>query len=281
VAAAFLILLIAVPLENRETWLPAAPPRLDAWDDPLPPGALCRTGSGRAPHALRRPFRFSPDGQFLAAPGDDDSIQLWDAKTGKAVRKLVGYDSTSGETEPFLFSPDGKTLAAVGGDYTIHLWQVETGQELHRLAGHSQRVRRLSFSSNGRTLLSAGDDGTTRLWRAPSGGELHCLSGHRRRIEEAVLAPDGTWLASSDGEDVRCWDAATGKRTLLRPAASGHLAISPDGKQLAAPCRGGHIRLWDSPRAKSGIAFRETSRNTPTPSFCRRGSLSWRSAPPQ
>ena len=91
----------------------------------------------RVPRGTVHPVAFSPDGKYIASldsPGDDPpSLGLWDAATGKELRKLpTPARNLEGQpndvTEP-VFSPDGKWLAAASVyDGVLHVWDVETGQ---------------------------------------------------------------------------------------------------------------------------------------------------------
>ncbi|WP_253209142.1 WD40 repeat domain-containing protein [Streptomyces niphimycinicus] len=54
---------------------------------------------------------FSPDGNTLASGGDDKTLRLWDAVTGKPRSKLSWHTDT---VESVVFSPDGQTLAVAG-----------------------------------------------------------------------------------------------------------------------------------------------------------------------
>jgi WD40 repeat protein len=53
-------------------------------------------------------------------PGGDDTIKLWDVKTGQLRASLQG---DGGVVNSVAFSNDEQTLAAVGG--TIELWDVK------------------------------------------------------------------------------------------------------------------------------------------------------------
>ena len=69
---------------------------------------------------------FSPDGQTLASASWDNTIKLWDVKTGKEIATLKGHTDV---VYSVSFSPDGKTLASSGRDRTIKLWDVKTRKE--------------------------------------------------------------------------------------------------------------------------------------------------------
>ena len=64
---------------------------------------------------------FSPDGQSLASASRDNTIKLWDVRTGKERASLKGH---SVMVWSVAFSPDGKTLAWGDHDTTVRLWAV-------------------------------------------------------------------------------------------------------------------------------------------------------------
>lgn len=80
---------------------------------------------------------------------------------------------------------------------------------------------------------------------------------HGDPVSSMILGADGKSIVSAAGKIVYVWDLATGKE---RMRLDGHenevtsVACSPDGKLIAAGCRGGTIHLWDA------TAGRETRR---------------------
>jgi WD40 repeat protein len=73
------------------------------------------------------------------------------------------------------------------------------------------------------------------------------------------FSPDGRWVTSTRGDRVKLWDAASGKevRTFEWPEARvAALALSPDGRFLAAGAAGGTIRLWDATTGQERFGYR-------------------------
>ncbi|WP_330348241.1 TIR domain-containing protein [Streptomyces sp. NBC_00582] len=58
---------------------------------------------------------------LLATAGDDRTVRLWDAHTGRETAALSGH---TGRVLAVAFSPDGSLLASGGEDGTVRLWDV-------------------------------------------------------------------------------------------------------------------------------------------------------------
>jgi WD40 repeat protein len=143
---------------------------------------------------------------------------------------------------------------------TVRLWDVDTGKELLPRQGHTHRVTHVAFSPDSKTVASASFDNTLRLWEAATGKELHRCQPEGT-VEAVSFFPDGKVLTSVSVQGagkqrtvtVQLWNVARGmelQRHLVlsnqSSIGSGHLAVSPDGKNLVwLETYSGLAALWD------------------------------------
>jgi WD40 repeat protein len=251
------------------------PGRTDLHGDPLPPGALFRAGTVRLRHGGPvAAVAFSPDGKTLATASWDHTVRLWDVRTGKEARRLIGHKDA---VFALALAPDGKTLVSAGKDKTARVWDVASGKELRQVGSHQEEVDCLALSPNGKTLATAGRNEPLRLLDLDAGKELRRLYvpdpvrirgtddvsekqfREMLRLKVGILAlafaPDGKTVASVHKKSVRLWDVASGKelRHLKGPDKGVvSVAFAPDGNTLAVGNADGTVRLWDAATGKPG-----------------------------
>ena len=207
--------------------------------------------SSAEPSAVVISIAYSPDGKMLASGSGDNTVKLWDARSGDLLRTLEGHTDT---VLSVAFAPDGKTLASGSEDNAIKLWDARSGALLRTLEGHTDSVYSVAFAPDGNTLASGSEDKTIKLWDVRSGALLRTLEGHTSDVYSVAFAPHGKTLASgSSDKTIKLWDARSGEvlRTL-----EGHthglfssVAFAPDGNTLASGSSDNAIKLWD---ARSG-----------------------------
>jgi WD40 repeat protein/serine/threonine protein kinase len=202
---------------------------------------------------------FSRDGAYLAAPGLNRTITVWDTRTGKEFATVSGH---IGKVRSLAFSADGKRLAAAsfvllpagGGMLQLKrdfkLWDLSTRSEVTaELRGNPGQVVRLDWSPDGRFLATAAGN-SVRLWDLTT-GEEHCALASPAPFVEIRFSPDSKLLATADLTlgAVKVWDVATGRGLHTLPGLSGSLTCvafaGGPTRLLARGSRDGRVTLWD------------------------------------
>jgi RNA polymerase sigma factor (sigma-70 family) len=277
-------------------------PREDRYGDPLPERVVARLGTQRfRSDGWVEKVAVVPGGKQLLGMGSQ-SVILWDAVTGKEVRRFTGpawreanNAGYSVRIESFAVSPNAKTLAAGTTDGSkrdcpILLFDLATGKKVGECPGHKgegwSANRSLAFVTP--TLLaSAGADDVVFV---------HDLTRPReaRKLETTGLGPISTLIAESDGKHLfgagsrgksLCWvrwEATTGKIVQREKDLRGNfitVALSPDGRSLAVSLGVGEVekesgynevRIYTAPKWNHGKQWK-----THTGRFPQRNSVAF------
>lgn len=202
-----------------------------------------------SPHGAVASAALSPDGKLLVTGSWDHSAKIWDAATGRSLRKLEG--GHTGYVNSAEFSPDGLQILTASDDGTARLWDVATGKLSDTIFGdHTDRVLGATFSPDGSRVLTVSGDKLGRIWDRATGELLFKLEGHDWPVLCGRFSSDGRLvITGSQDTDAIIWDAATGKRLVTltgHTAAVTAVAFSPDSSRVLTGSQDYTVKLWDA-----------------------------------
>ncbi len=190
----------------------------------------------------------SPNGELVAAAGDDGSIRLWPQpqQWPETLPQLLNDHRC--RLWAIEFSPDGRYLASAGDDKHVQLWDVQKCRSIATFP-HEDWVRALAFSPDGQWLATGSTDQKVRLWnvqsRQPVVEPRHC---HDNWIRTVCFSRDGAWLFSA-GDDaiVVVYHPATQTEYRLQGHESRIWALALDhtGEVLVSASDDKIVKFWD------------------------------------
>jgi len=193
-----------------------------------------------------RSIAWSPNGHYIASGGDDRTVQVWEADSGKQILTHRGH---SDWVLGIAWSPDGRYIASGGIDQTVQVWGANSGKKLFTYIGHPGEVRSIAWSPDSQNIASGGDDRTVQVWDASTGRKLiTCAS--KDKVLDVAWSPNGKLIAfaSNDGTVSVC-EAATGIEIFVYQGHSNRVNAviwSPNSERIASASNDTTVQLWRS-----------------------------------
>ena len=203
---------------------------------------------------------FSPDAATLVTAGGDGTARAWrvtsDISALQSSRRprLAIPSLTAGAVDPA-----GSLIAAAGPDGNVHAYRLSGGPQVWAAAVDTvgRGPAGLAFSPDGTSIAAATSRGVVIL-RSSDGRIVRRLTGPAAR--GVAYSPDGREVAGAGADGtIRVLSTGTGWTilSLAVPRSEGDVysvAVSPDGKLLAAGMQESVVRLWALPAgAAAGV----------------------------
>jgi len=124
---------------------------------------------------------FSPDKEYVLSGASDNTLILWNSKTGEVLQRYEGHTDA---VNSVAFSPDGSQIVSGSRDGTVILWDTDSGDIIRRYEEHAESVNSVVFSPDGSQIVSGSSDGLMIVRRNDSISQLQQWILKNRYIPE-------------------------------------------------------------------------------------------------
>jgi WD40 repeat protein len=181
------------------------------------------------------PFRFSEDGNYLAASGRD-TLRVWNVETGKNVATIGGLIRQA------AFAAGGQVLVVTikkGNDHEIQFYDLAHPDRAAPSFPGRHSSFSLAVSPDGGLVASGNGGGLVRLFDPAKGEWIADLYGHMNSVAGIAFSADRRRLISTYGgrEAVKLWDVGTRQELLTLVGVGSFLSAarsSADGDMILA-----------------------------------------------
>lgn len=178
-------------------------------------------------------------------------IKVWDARTGRCLRKLVGH---SDNVRCLDIAPDGRVGLSASDDGSIKVWDIRTGTCAATLRDAGQ-VRHLAIGGDGRCALSASHDLALKFWDLSTARCVRTVRGHAEELWDICLNADGSLALTVSGGWLKLWETSTGRCIRTLDERSSSVCFSRDGRRALLGTQGGYVDWRPLPSATPKAAW--------------------------
>ena len=205
--------------------------------------------------------QFSRSGKMLATASRDKTAIIWDITTTSNASAASDLRNGNCTTTTTTATTTSSSTAGIG--FTVR----------HTLSGHSDALTHVAWSPDDSYLLTASNDKRLCLWSVETGTRIRQFTKHIQAVNTCAWLPDGKRFVSG-GQDKSLYlqDVETG--AILRAWHGSHindLAVSPNGRLLAAVCNGKKVHIHSLVDERDNLAHISESEAITSMSFSRDG----------
>lgn len=192
-------------------------------------------------------LRLHPNGELLVSASVDNTVRLWDVRSGELVRQLNEHTAP---VRDVAVSTDGTSLVSVAQNGRLVQYSLADFSPIQQITREDLRFWSVTFDANN-TPITGEQNGDLRLW-IPNNPQALLLRGHRGSVNQIIkarsLGYNSVVSASADGT-MRVWTLANRQADFIvqDPISTrgGVFALDTHGDILLSAGTFGSLEAWN------------------------------------
>jgi WD40 repeat protein len=218
----------------------------------------------RFDYAKTKTIAYSNDGKYIVAGTGDKTAIVWDAISGKEIRKYkkTKYTCTTCCAEAVISSDNNYVISAYSD--SVKVFELSSGRLVKEFNSKKTSLSSLTISNDGR-YVAAIEFGRVQIWDFKTGKVLLDAGDESKDILSVSFSPDGKQIVTGNEKRMAdIWSVPGGKKTITLKgylnqinerlldnsymywaALVNETKLSPDGRYIAVGRTGNNAKLID------------------------------------
>lgn len=205
----------------------------------------CQTDNKKLTHSgsIEKVY-IGSNGDYAYSSSSDETLMIWDFKTGEVLRKLGSHTATINSFD--ISDDDLKIVTSGSWDQSIIIQNLNNLSNIKICDAHNHIINIVKITPDNNRIISCSDDQTVAIWDIESGQLINRFEDHKSWVRKLELTPCGKYAVTA-GDKIIVYNLELGNIVSTYNYEDEHLhgfKILPDGKSALIIHSNGKVVIW-------------------------------------